>query len=412
MKAFVYGNRKGVIAANLRVPKLRRNVIDSILSIRLDSIFRSIILWWVGFYFYAISVKLYLLRRFVWSWIPPPHGYNPNRYYVLCRVHAVGVNPVDAKFLYGDKVPEWMLPLVQWFVSRRVAGIDFSGEVVDTPSSYSFRVGEQVFGTMPPFVGALSEYVLAPSDSIARKPANLTHVQAAVVPLVGLTALQILDDFHVDRLGHRLLIIGASGGTGHYLVQLAKCRGVHVTAICSAKNARYVSSLGADVVVPYDTGTLLPALGQTVDDLGMFDTVIDTVSSNEKKDLVKHCYNLSYYRIVCQSGMMALLHPPPRGKYIQTGGFPIDWLGAHMERFLGIKAFRGNRHLFWVRFPNSAHYLETLREYCEQGRLKVFVSEIMPFTLQGVQSSFQKVLTRRVVGKLAIDVMGETPSLQ
>ena len=134
--------------------------------------------------------------------------------HALRQVHAAGVNPVDAKKLYGDKAPVALHPLVEWFIEGRICGIDFSGVVEAVPdgSDCGFKVGDEVYGEMPPFVGAFAEYVLAYSDFIALKPTNLSHPSAAALPLAGLTVLQAFEDTSLQP-GQRVCVIGASGGT-------------------------------------------------------------------------------------------------------------------------------------------------------------------------------------------------------
>src|SRR4051794_8769063 len=98
--------------------------------------------------------------------------------------------------------------------------------------------------------GSFAEYVAVRETKLARKPANLTFEQAAVVPISGGTALQALDAGRVEP-GQRVLITGASGGVGSFAVQLAKNLGAEVTAVCSTKEVELVRSLGADHVVDY-----------------------------------------------------------------------------------------------------------------------------------------------------------------
>ncbi len=116
------------------------------------------------------------------------------------------------------------------------------------PAVTSFRAGDEVFGTGR---GSFAEYTAARADRLARKPANATFEQAAVVPVSALTALQALRDAGRLQPGQQVLIIGASGGVGSYAVQLAKASGAEVTGVCSTSNLDLVLSLGADHVIDY-----------------------------------------------------------------------------------------------------------------------------------------------------------------
>lgn len=167
---------------------------------------------------------------------------------VLVRVHATSVNPVEA-FIRSGAFPLIGQPpfVLGWDVSGVVAAVG--------PGSSRFRVGDEVYG-MPYFprpAGAYAEYLTAPSRSLVRKPAALDHVQAAALPLVGLTAWQGLVDYAAVGPGDRVLIHAAGGGVGHVAVQIAKARGAYVIGTASADKREFVRSLGADEVIDYRT---------------------------------------------------------------------------------------------------------------------------------------------------------------
>lgn len=277
---------------------------------------------------YIFSFVLSVFRP-VFSFIPKTYGECSNRRMVLCKVKCVGINPVDAKSLYGDKMPHWALPLVKHVVDGNICGLDFSGEVItDCPES-QFRMGDEVFGTMPPFVGSCAEYVLAPTDSIAIKPKNLSFAEASVIPLVGLTTLQAFDDCNISP-GMHVLVLGASGGTGHFAVQMARIKKAGcVTAVCGSRNKNFVLGLGATEVICYDDcpGGVITALHEVVNRHGEVDCVFDAVSSHDPRD-----QKVSYESQICNChGGNRILKK--RGKYILLGGLWVDWLKAHIKRY-------------------------------------------------------------------------------
>lgn len=165
---------------------------------------------------------------------------------VLVRVRAAGVNPVDWKTRATGSLIEWStLPAVGWDVSGTVEAVG--------PGVGVFRPGDEVFG-MPLFprqAGGYAEYVVAPARHLARKPAGLTHVEAAALPLAALTAWQALVDTADVRPGERVLVHAAAGGVGHLAVQIAKTRGAHVIGTASAAKHALVRELGADEVIDY-----------------------------------------------------------------------------------------------------------------------------------------------------------------
>lgn len=188
---------------------------------------------------------------------------------VLVRVHASGVNPVDAAVRQGT------LPLLG--EPPFGVGWDISGVVEAVGPGARFRPGDEVFG-MPFFPRAATgyaEYVAVPSRQVARKPATLDHVSAAAVPLAALTAWQGLVDAAGLAEGQRVLVHRAAGGVGHFAVQIAKARGAHVTALTSSGNADFVRELGADEVIDYRTTDYTEAAGD-------MDVVLDSSSEGER----------------------------------------------------------------------------------------------------------------------------------
>lgn len=166
---------------------------------------------------------------------------------VLVRVLAAGVNPVDA-----------MNRQVGAFAGTPpfTLGFDVSGVVESVGLGVTlYQPGDEVFGLLPfPHgAGAYAEYVVAPTRALVPKPAALTHVEAAALPLAGLTAWQALVDTARLTAGQRVLVIGAAGGVGHLAVQVAHALGAHVTALAKAADASYLAGLGADLVVDRET---------------------------------------------------------------------------------------------------------------------------------------------------------------
>ncbi|WP_290116122.1 NAD(P)-dependent alcohol dehydrogenase [Actinomadura sp. DC4] len=170
---------------------------------------------------------------------------------VLIRVRAAGLDrgvwhqvtgrPRIVRLAFGLRTPR-----------KAVPGRDVAGTVVAAgPAVTRFAEGDEVYGIGP---GSFAEYAAAKESRIARRPANLTPEQAAVVPVSGMTALQALSDIGRVSHGKEVLVIGASGGVGSYAVQLAKSSGAHVTGVCSAAKLDLVRSLGADEVIDYAQG--------------------------------------------------------------------------------------------------------------------------------------------------------------
>lgn len=173
---------------------------------------------------------------------PAPHE-------VLVRVKAISINPVDVKARRNEGVLNWI------FQDKRpvVLGWDISGVVEKTGAEVSgFQLGDEVFG-MVNFIGsgnAYAEYVVAAAAHLAHKPSQVSFEDAAGATLAALTALQALE-LTKPAAGSTFLVNGASGGVGHYALQLGKIYGLRVTGTSSAANKAFVLAHGADAHFEY-----------------------------------------------------------------------------------------------------------------------------------------------------------------
>jgi len=168
---------------------------------------------------------------------------------VLVRVRAAGVGRDVWHVMTGLPYPIRLAGFGFRAPKNPVIGSDVAGVVEGIGKDVSrFKPGDEVFGVGK---GAYAEYVCALEDKLAPKPENLTFEQAAVVAIMGSTALQALRDHGKVRQGQEVLIVGASGGVGTYAVQIAKAFGAQVTGVCSTKKVEMVRSIGADRVINY-----------------------------------------------------------------------------------------------------------------------------------------------------------------
>jgi NADPH:quinone reductase-like Zn-dependent oxidoreductase len=161
---------------------------------------------------------------------------------IRIRVIAAGVNPMDWMVRQGAiKLP---LPIV---VGMDVAGVvDVLGEGVN-----AFQTGDQVFAKVSLGPGGYAEYTVTSASQAALKPSSIGFVEAAAIPTAGLAAWQSLFDIAGLQKGQSVLIHGAAGGVGSFAVQFAKWKGAHVIGTASSRNAQFLKSIGADVVIDY-----------------------------------------------------------------------------------------------------------------------------------------------------------------
>ena len=183
---------------------------------------------------------------------------------VLVRVRAAGVGPWDAWIRAGKSVLPQPLPLT--------LGSDLCGVVEGVgPGVAGFDPGDEVFGvTNKQFTGAYAEYAAAAAGMIARKPHRLGHVEAAAVPVIAVTAWQMLFDHARVAAGQTVLVHGGGGNVGALAVQLARHEGARVLATASAADLDYVRGLGANEVIDFRSARF-------EDVTGPVDAVIDTV---------------------------------------------------------------------------------------------------------------------------------------
>lgn len=193
---------------------------------------------------------------------------------VLVKVHATSISPLDFQVRRGD-YPD-LVPL------PAITGHDVSGVVEEVgPGVTSFSPGDEVWYTPQIFDGAGSyaEYHVAAEGIIGKKPASLSHLEAASLSLVGGTAWEALVVRAGLRVGESILIHGGAGGVGHVAVQLAKAIGAKVFTTVRESNVEFVRSLGADVMIDYEKEDYVDAVMRETGGLGV-DVVFDTIGGN------------------------------------------------------------------------------------------------------------------------------------
>jgi len=184
---------------------------------------------------------------------------------VLIRVKAAGVNPANWQ-MRGGAYKQFMPLQFPW-----IPGLEGAGTVEAVGAGVStFQQGQEVYGI---FSSAYSEYAIALAKDIQPKPSNLTFEQAASVPMGALTAWGAVINTANVQSGQRVLVHGAAGGVGAFVVQLAHWKGAHVIGTASAGNLEFVKSLGAESAIDYNAAPF-----ETV--VHDMDVVVDTVGGD------------------------------------------------------------------------------------------------------------------------------------
>ncbi len=284
---------------------------------------------------------------------------------VLVDVAAASINPIDWKLRSGFL--RWISP----FRFSTVPCFDFAGTVAASgPKARTFSVGDRVFGLRPlKGMGAAAVRVASREDQLVAVPPGVTFEQAAGVPLAGMTALQALLHPAGAGPGHKVLIVGASGGVGHYAVQIAKALNVEVTAVCSTANVEWVRELGADRVLDY-------ARGETASSTAEFDRVFDAVS-------------LGPFRRWRQ-------WLKPDGVYVTL--LPRADLVWHRVTRPG--SSRQRAEAIWLR-PDIAD-LSRLAAWMAEGKLRTVVDSIYPLT--ELSAAFERSRSGRARGKILVRI--------
>ncbi len=232
---------------------------------------------------------------------------------VLVRVRAAGVGPWDAWVRAGRSVLPQPLPLT--------LGSDISGIVEKVgPGVTGFGPGDAVFGvTNPSFTGGYADYAIASAAMLAKKPNMLSHVDAASVPVVAVTAWQALFEQARLSIGQSVLIHGAAGNVGAFAVQLAHQAGVRVHATASGRDLDYVRGLGADTALDGHTARfeeIVPTVDAVIDLVGgavqtrsfavlrKGGALISAVSAPEQADAAAHGVRAAFFLVDVTTGRL------------------------------------------------------------------------------------------------------------
>lgn len=297
---------------------------------------------------------------------------------VLLKVHAAGINPLDWKIrqgklkgLLGSKFP-------------MILGNDASGTVVAVGKRvHDFKAGDEVFCLLDAnqraawtgFAqsGAYAEYAVTRADTLAHKPKNITHLQAASIPLAALTAYQVLTYRAHIHQGDHILINGASGGVGLFALQIAKALGAKVTAICSKRHHALVLSLGADQVIDYKK--------QSIHQIEQkFHLIYDVVA------------NSSFFK--CQHLLT------DNGVFVSNVITPISLLATQLSpviKKLGLK----KRYTFaWVK--SSGTDLTQIAHLIEHNKLQTIIEQT--YSMAEVRVAHALSESGKVQGKLVLNI--------
>lgn len=284
---------------------------------------------------------------------------------VLIKVKAVSINPMDGKIRRGE------MKLMSGSRFPRNTGVDFAGIVEATGTLVNhFKKGDAVFGVVKNMMkdGALAEYVAVPSTTVWKRPSHLSFAQAASIPVVGAAAVAALQKMGSITADKQILVNGATGGFGMFLLQLLKQKGANTTAVASTNGLAFAKKWGAATLIDYT-----------------------------KEDVLSK--GLAYDIIVDLSGKMGYTSAKkimkPKASFLNPTPKPIE-----IPTSLFKNLFTAKKHIVLLSKP-SAENMRMLLHAIDNG-LRIEVGKVFPFTQSS--EAYQYAEKGGIVGKVAIEI--------
>ncbi|WP_210644932.1 MULTISPECIES: NADP-dependent oxidoreductase [unclassified Pseudomonas] len=304
---------------------------------------------------------------------------------VLVQVHAASINPLDFKIRSGE------FKLILPYSFPLVLGNDLAGVVVRVgPKVCRFKPGDEVYARLgEDRIGTFAELACVKEDALAFKPGNLDMAQAASLPLVSLTAWQVLVETAKLTKGQRVLIHAGSGGVGAVAIQLAKHLGAFVATTTSTSNVDWVKALGADLVIDYSKQDFESVLQD-------YDVVLNSLGSDVLAKSLK---------VLKPGGHLISISGPPTPQFAEGQG--LSWGLRQVTRLLsyGIRSKarkRGINYTF-VFMRASGRQLHEITALVESGVIKPVVDR--SFALEATAQALAYVEKGRAKGKVVVSVI-------
>ncbi|MDM1377675.1 zinc-dependent alcohol dehydrogenase family protein [Myroides marinus] len=291
---------------------------------------------------------------------------------VLAKVLATSINPLDYQIRRGDYKNELSLPVI--------TGHDVSGVIVELGQGVeNFKVGDQVYYSPEIFngPGSYAQYHCASESIIALKPKNISHLEAATLPLAAGTAWEMLVTRAQLKINQTILIHGGAGGVGIPTIQIAKAMGATVFTTARDVHHDFLLELGADYVIDYTKENYIDRINELTNNQGV-DVIIDTIGGTTLTD---------------------------SGKVLSQLGQVVTLVDITQPQNL-IEAWGKNATYHFVFTRQNRNKLDELTKLVEHGKLKPIVTKV--FSLEDMDKAHDLLETRSAdkdfYGKIAIDV--------
>ena len=284
---------------------------------------------------------------------------------VLVRVKAFSINPMDWKIRKGE------MTLMSGSKFPKYTGADFAGIVEQVGDSVKdLKIGDEVFGVVKNMMkeGISAQYVAVASSLVWKKPADISFAQAASIPVVGTAAITALEKMGEINAQTNILVNGATGGFGMFLLQLLKQRGANVTAVTSSKGTTFAKKWGADSVIDY--------------------TIEDVLARKETYDIVIDLSGKMGYKNARQIMKSTALFLNPTPKPIEI---PLSLLK---------NLFTSKKHIVVLASP-STKYTDILLGAIKNG-LTLEVNKVFPFA--DYKEAYQYAEQGGYIGKVVVEI--------
>ncbi|TWC27959.1 NADPH:quinone reductase-like Zn-dependent oxidoreductase [Pseudomonas sp. SJZ079] len=314
--------------------------------------------------------------------VPAPEVRDDN---VLIQIHAASVNPLDTKIKSGE------FKLILPYQFPLVLGNDVAGTVVRVGARVrDFKPGDEVYARPDDDrIGTFAELIAVKASSLALKPKNLSMVEAAALPLVALTAWQVLVETAKLKKGQKVFIQAGSGGVGTIAIQLAKYLGTFVATTTSTANIDWAKALGADVVIDYKKQDFATELRD-------YDVVLNCLGNDELKKSLQ---------ILKPGGHLISISGPPTPTFAASRG--LAWSLKQVLRLLssGIRkqAEKHGKQYTFVFMRADGAQLREITSLVESGVIRPVVDTVFPFP--DTHKALAYVDSGRAKGKVVVQVI-------
>lgn len=303
---------------------------------------------------------------------------------VLIEVHASSVNLLDSKIRKGE------FKLILPYAFPLVLGNDLAGVVVQIGAQVTgFKPGDEVYARPPETrIGTFAELIAVDENAVARKPANTTMAQAASLPLVALTAWQVLVETAQLKKGQKVLIHAGSGGVGTLAIQLAKHLGAYVATTTSTANVEWVKALGADTVIDYTQQNFESVLHD-------YEVVLNSLGVDVLEKSLK---------VLKPGGQLISISGPPTALFALEQG--LSWPLKQVMRLLSLgirhKARKKNVGYRFVFMRANGAQLQQITALIEAGIIKPVIDR--SFTFESTAEALKYVEQGRAKGKVVVTI--------